>query len=59
VGGVSDPEREADSGDSWDLAPQVALRLLDVSRISDLGWAPAIGLREGITATYEGYRTAR
>jgi len=56
---VSDPEREADSGDSWDLAPQVALRLLDVSRISDLGWAPAIGLREGITATYEGYRTAR
>lgn len=34
-------------------------KLLDVSRISALGWSPAIGLREGITATYEGYRAAR
>lgn len=31
-------------------------KLLDVSRISALGWEPAIGLREGITSTYEGYR---
>jgi GDP-L-fucose synthase len=31
-------------------------KLLDVSRISGLDWAPAIVLREGIGATYEGYR---
>ena len=31
-------------------------KLLDVSRISALGWFPAIGLREGVESTYEGYR---
>jgi len=31
-------------------------KLLDVSRINALGWEPAIGLRSGIQATYEGYR---
>ena len=30
----------------------------DVSRISSLGWAPAIWLREGISATYEGYQAS-
>ncbi|PSD17615.1 GDP-fucose synthetase [Stenotrophomonas maltophilia] len=28
-------------------------KLLDVSRLSDLGWKAKIGLREGVTATYE------
>ena len=32
-------------------------KLLDVSRMNALGWEPTIGLREGIAATYEGYRT--
>ena len=32
-------------------------KLLDVSRISALGWQPRIALREGITATYDWYRT--
>jgi GDP-L-fucose synthase len=27
-------------------------KLLDVSRLADLGWAPRIGLREGIESTY-------
>ncbi len=27
-------------------------KLLDVSKLADLGWSPAIGLREGIAATY-------
>jgi len=31
-------------------------KLLDIARISSLGWAPAIGLREGIESTYVGYR---
>ncbi|MCU0266338.1 MAG: GDP-L-fucose synthase [Actinomycetia bacterium] len=31
-------------------------KLLDVSRLAALGWAPRIGLREGIAATYEWYR---
>ncbi len=31
-------------------------KLLDVSRLAALGWAPRIGLREGITATYAWYR---
>ena len=30
-------------------------KLLDVSRIKALGWAPRIGLREGIASTYEWY----
>ena len=28
-------------------------KLLDVSRLADLGWKPQIGLREGIEATYD------
>lgn len=31
-------------------------KLLDVSRIHDLGWKAEIGLRDGITSTYEWYR---
>jgi len=31
-------------------------KLLDVTRMKSLGWEPAIGLREGIASTYEGYR---
>lgn len=30
-------------------------KLLDISRIAELGWAPRIGLREGIAATYAWY----
>lgn len=30
-------------------------KLLDVSRLTDLGWRPAIGLREGIERTYKWY----
>ena len=30
-------------------------KLLDVSTVSDLGWNASIGLREGITATYQWY----
>ena len=30
-------------------------KLLDVSRLRALGWEPRIGLREGITSTYEWY----
>ena len=33
-------------------------KLLDISRISALGWEPQIGLAEGIGSTYEMYRTA-
>lgn len=31
-------------------------KLLDVSRITQLGWQPKIGLEEGIASTYEWYR---
>jgi GDP-L-fucose synthase len=31
-------------------------KLLDVSRIKDLGWSPQIGLRDGITSTVAWYR---
>lgn len=31
-------------------------KLLDVSKITKLGWKPKIGLREGIKQTYEAYR---
>ena len=34
-------------------------KLLDVSRINALGWKAEIGLREGITSTYEWYRQRR
>ncbi|HEX6998519.1 MAG TPA: GDP-L-fucose synthase [Gammaproteobacteria bacterium] len=33
-------------------------KLLDVSRITALGWRPRIGLEEGIRSTYEWYRSA-
>ena len=33
-------------------------KLLDVQRMKSLGWEPAIGLREGIASTYEGYRAS-
>jgi GDP-L-fucose synthase len=32
-------------------------KLLDVSRITELGWKPEVELREGIARTYEWYRT--
>jgi GDP-L-fucose synthase len=31
-------------------------KLLDVSRLNDLGWKQRIGLREGIRKTYEWYQ---
>ena len=34
-------------------------KLLDVARLKGLGWAPAIGLRDGIAATYEWFTTSR
>ena len=33
-------------------------KLLDISRISALGWEPQIGLAEGIGSTYEEYRSS-
>ena len=44
----------------WDAAKPdgTPRKLLDVSRISALGWEPQIGLVEGIGSTYEMYRTA-
>lgn len=32
-------------------------KVLDVSRITNLGWRPAVSLEEGIAATYEWYRS--
>ena len=32
-------------------------KLLDVSKLKALGWAPRTGLREGIARTYEWYRS--
>jgi GDP-L-fucose synthase len=32
-------------------------KLLDVSRLEALGWAPAVGLRDGVAATYDWYRS--
>ena len=44
----------------WDIAKPdgTPRKLLDVTRMKSLGWQPAIGLREGISATYEGYRAS-
>jgi GDP-L-fucose synthase len=41
----------------WDVAQPdgTPRKVLDVSRITTLGWAPRIGLREGITETYAWY----
>jgi len=32
-------------------------KLLDISRIKDLGWEPSIGLKEGIEAVYKWYKS--
>lgn len=42
----------------WDSAKPdgTPRKLLDVSRLAALGWAPRIGLREGIESTYAWYR---
>ena len=32
-------------------------KLLDVSRITDLGWRPTISLEEGLRSTYEWFKT--
>ena len=44
----------------WDAAKPdgTPRKLLDVSRISALGWEPQIGLAEGIGSTYEEYRSS-
>ncbi len=34
-------------------------KLLDVARLTGLGWAPAVSLREGIARTYEWFITSR
>ncbi len=34
-------------------------KLLDVSRLKSLGWAPRIGLRDGLVATYEWFTASR
>ena len=34
-------------------------KLLDVSKLTELGWEPRIALREGIAETYEWFRAAR
>jgi len=34
-------------------------KLLDVTRVGQTGWRPEIGLREGLAATWEWYRTAQ
>jgi GDP-L-fucose synthase len=43
---------------SWDssMPDGTPRKLLDVSRIRDLGWSPRIGLRDGIVSTVEWYR---
>ena len=41
----------------WDSSKPdgTSRKLLDVTRVKSLGWEPAIGLREGISATYASY----
>lgn len=48
-----------DGAIEWDTSKPdgTPRKLLDVSRITALGWRPEIGLREGITATYEWFRS--
>ncbi len=45
----------------WDTSKPdgTARKLLDVSRLRSLGWAPSISLRAGIAATYEWFTTTR
>jgi GDP-L-fucose synthase len=42
---------------SWDssMPDGTPRKLLDISRMTQLGWAPRIGLREGIKSTYDWY----
>ena len=42
---------------SWDAAMPdgTPRKLLDISRLTRLGWKPRISLREGIKSTYEWY----
>ncbi|MGD8741731.1 MAG: hypothetical protein PVG34_15545, partial [Desulfobacterales bacterium] len=42
---------------SWDrsMPDGTPRKLLDISRLTRLGWAPGINLREGIKSTYEWY----
>ena len=49
VGYEGELEQDASKPDG---TPQ---KLLDVSRINDLGWAATIGLREGVASTYQWY----
>ena len=45
---------------AWDASKPdgTPRKLLDVSRLTRLGWRPAIGLDAGIRSTYEWYRSA-
>ncbi len=46
-----------DGAVSWDssMPDGTPRKLLDISRLTQLGWAPRINLREGIKSTYEWY----
>lgn len=43
---------------NWDTTKPdgVARKSLDIGKIKETGWAPTVGLREGITSTYEWYK---
>ncbi|MEI2716282.1 MAG: hypothetical protein V9E98_04695 [Candidatus Nanopelagicales bacterium] len=45
----------------WDMSKPdgTPRKLLDVSRLTGLGWAPSISLREGIARTYEWFTASR
>jgi GDP-L-fucose synthase len=47
-----------EGGVSWDssMPDGTPRKLLDISRITQLGWSPRISLREGIKSTYDWYR---
>jgi len=46
-----------DGAVSWDssMPDGTPRKLLDISRLTQLGWAPRVSLREGIKSTYEWY----
>lgn len=50
---IVNPEAEL----TWDITKPdgTPRKLLDVSRLHDLGWSPSIGLRDGLAATYRWY----